>query len=205
MTTAFANANVMLYLQERYEFDTALVPLKTAIITNDAPDFDCPVCMTTVTDGAKKVQTECNHHFCTDCFTRLPIKRTHAQICVNCPLCRTKITPFDQPAIIEPTAIPLEQQPLSAIRRNLNDTNISIAAYERSITDMRGKIAETLESIAAREGNTRHIIRMKHSVISMRQIIERHDTIVLSNLRETQILLQEQVQRRGRRERRAAN
>lgn len=57
---------------------------------NTTENFDCPICLDCV-DNSKCVTLNCNHKFCSTCFSELLKSNTTRQI-ISCSLCRTTVT-----------------------------------------------------------------------------------------------------------------
>ena len=52
-----------------------------------------PVCLTDIPEN-KAIRTNCNHVYCNDCTYKI-IEKNEKKHCINCPLCRSKITKYD--------------------------------------------------------------------------------------------------------------
>ena len=75
----------------------------------DAPHFDCPICMKMITKPDIKILTSCSHLFCEHCV--LATQRSKpSQDHIKCPLCRMQLRKLVQ------RPIPLERTPLKKIR-----------------------------------------------------------------------------------------
>jgi hypothetical protein len=60
----------------------------------DLPNkIDCPVCLNDIPYN-RAIRTNCNHVYCSDCSYKI-IEKTEKNRCINCSLCRGKITKYD--------------------------------------------------------------------------------------------------------------
>lgn len=115
-------------------------PNGTMQIEEDSPDFDCPVCWNTITEGDKKVRTSCNHSLCSDCVLKLQcIPGT--EHCVSCPMCRSGL----HMGSVEDGV--LRRIPLNKIRSRLESQNRLIARYHYQIRQSPNEIAYYVQRI----------------------------------------------------------
>jgi len=92
----------------------------------DAPHFDCPVCMDHICKPDSKVLTSCGHLFCENCILRTQKSKPHLD-CIKCPLCRMKLQK------LVPRPVPLEKVPLHKIRTRVGWQQYRIQSIQRDI------------------------------------------------------------------------
>jgi zinc-RING finger domain len=123
-------------------------PLGTMVLDKNCPDFDCPVCWNSITEGEKKVKTSCNHTLCADCVPNLQsLQGIHN--CVACPMCRTRLQKFTVPEL----QVPLRKVPLNKIRQRLQQQNQLVAMHQYNINQAPNRIAYHIQRIHATIAN----------------------------------------------------
>jgi hypothetical protein len=118
----------------------APVVLGTMELDKNCPDFECPVCWNTITEGEKKVKTSCNHLLCGDCIPNLQ-NLAGTTTCVACPMCRTRLQKFTVPEV------PLRKVPLNKIRQRLQQHNHVVAMHQYHISQAPNQVAYQMERI----------------------------------------------------------
>jgi hypothetical protein len=109
-------------------------------LDKNCPDFECPVCWNTITEGEKKIKTSCNHTLCGDCILNLQ-NLPGTTTCVACPMCRTRLQKFTVPEL------PLRKVPLNKIRQRLQQHNHVVAMHQYHINQAPNQIAYQMERI----------------------------------------------------------
>ena len=112
-------------------------------LDKNCPDFDCPVCWSTITEGEKKVKTSCNHTLCGDCVMNLQ-SLPGTMPCVACPMCRTRL---------QVPEVPLRKVPLNKIRQRLQQHNHVVAMHQYHISQAPNQIAYQMERIRTTMAN----------------------------------------------------
>lgn len=115
-------------------------PHGTMWIEEDSPDFDCPVCWNTITEGEKKVRTSCDHLLCSDCVLKMQCI-PGIEHCVSCPMCRSGLNIGS----VEDGV--LRRIPLNKIRSRLEQQNRIIAGYHYQIHQSPNIIAYYMQRI----------------------------------------------------------
>jgi hypothetical protein len=114
-------------------------------LDKNCPDFDCPVCWSTITEGEKKIKTSCNHTLCGDCVNNLQ-SLPGTTTCVACPMCRTRLERFT-------VQVPLRKVPLNKIRQRLQQQNHVVAMHQHYISNAPNQISYQIERIRTTMAN----------------------------------------------------